>query len=159
MGEINLNYRNNILDFEKSIHGSTDVVDPNFFPVKHTFTNGMYLREVFVPKGSFITSKIHKSEHPAFLMSGQIDIVSSEGSEKMVAPCYIISKAGTKRAGYAVTDIVWVTVHLNPSNTTDLSILEKEVIAENYESYDKFLENKSSLIVKLKYKLIKFLSK
>ena len=55
----------------------------------------------------------------------------------------MISKAGTKRALYAKTDLVWTTVHLNPTNTEDIGELEEEIIAKSYEEYETFkrLEN------------------
>ena len=52
----------------------------------------------------------------------------------------MISKPGTKRALYAKTELVWTTVHLNPTNTQDLEELEEEIIAPTYEAYEKFLE-------------------
>ena len=30
-------------------------------PLKHYFTKGLYCREIFMPKGTLLTSKIHKT--------------------------------------------------------------------------------------------------
>ena len=32
-------------------------------PLVHRFTEGLYVREIFMPAGSLITSKIHKTQH------------------------------------------------------------------------------------------------
>ena len=61
----------------------------------------------------------------------------------------IVSNAGTKRVVKTLTDTIWVTVHANPTNTTDLNKLEKEIIAESYEEYEKIIA----------YKNMNFLSK
>jgi hypothetical protein len=34
----------------------------------------------------------------------------------------------------ALEDCVWITVHLNPENTQDLSILEDQIISKDYKS-------------------------
>ena len=71
----------------------------------------------------------------------------------------MISSPGTKRALIALTDLVWITIHHNPTNTRDLKEIEKIVIADSYEDYDKFVESKKKVSFKLKNKIIKLLSK
>ena len=57
----------------------------------------------------------------------------------------MISKAGTKRALYAETDLTWITVHANPTNTEDLKELEENIIAPTYLEYEKFKQLKNKL--------------
>jgi hypothetical protein len=33
-------------------------------PIVHRFTPGLYIREIFMPAGALVTSKIHKTEYP-----------------------------------------------------------------------------------------------
>ena len=33
-------------------------------PLKHTFLDGSYMRQITMPKGMLLTSKIHKIRHP-----------------------------------------------------------------------------------------------
>ena len=40
----------------------------------HMFTDGMYIREIFMPAGSLITSKIHKTEHPYIVSYGKVAV-------------------------------------------------------------------------------------
>ena len=39
-------------------------------PLEHHFEGGLYTRELFMPKGVFIVSLIHKKQHPSFLLEG-----------------------------------------------------------------------------------------
>ena len=47
------------------------------------------------------------------------------------------SAAGTKRIGYFHEDSSWVTVH--PTDSTDLNVIEQEVIVQDHE-IDDFLK-------------------
>lgn len=135
--------RSKILDFEKSMETIPGVKygDTDYCPLKHSFADGIYVREIFIPKGTLIVGKIHKHSHPNFLLKGDVSVVTeTNGIQRLIAPMSIISPAGTKRVVYANEDTVWVTVHLNPSGTQDLNELEDEVIAPSFEAYEKFLK-------------------
>jgi hypothetical protein len=113
-------------------------------PLTHKFTDGIYIREIHIPAGTYIVGKIHKHSHPNFLMSGIVDVVTELGCERLEGPLSMISPPGTKRALRSITDLVWITVHHNPTNTQDLAELEKIVIAESYDEYFKFIEGAES---------------
>ena len=138
--------RQGIINLENFIK---DLKSPNTFigdskncPLKHSFSDGIYVREITIPAGMVIVGKIHKHDHPNFLLKGEVIVITEDGGkEEIIAPCSMISKPGTKRALYAKTELVWTTVHLNPTNTQDLDELEKEIIAPSYEEYQKFIEN------------------
>ena len=152
--------RNKILQFEKAIktvdsekyHVYTDKNSEKVCPLTHSFSSGIYVREIFIPAGMFVVGKIHKHDHPNFLLKGEVIVVTEEGTEELVAPMSMISKAGTKRALYAKTDLLWITIHLNPTDTQDLDELEEEIIAQSYEEYEAFklLENENKNNLKLK---------
>jgi len=101
-----------------------------FNPIKHSFGDGLYVREIFNPAGELIITKIHKYNHPYFLLSGEMSILDKDGEKRIVAPHYGITKAGTKRIIYAHTDCIFVTVHV--TNKTDIDEIEKDVISENF---------------------------
>lgn len=135
-----------IMDMEELIKKSDDVIlgDSKLCPLKHSFSDGIYVREITIPEGTLLTGKIHKHEHPNFLLKGEVIVVTEEGKETLTAPCSMMSKAGTKRALYAVTELVWTTIHHNPTNTQDLKELEKIVIADTYNDYEKFISTKDN---------------
>ena len=100
------------------------------FPVKHRFTPGCYLREIFMPKGTRVIGKIHSTEHFNILLTGKVTVITAEGSEYMEAPHTFVSKAGVQKVVLMHEDCIWQTVHV--TNSTDLEEIEKEVIAESY---------------------------
>jgi hypothetical protein len=89
-------------------------------PLKHTYPVGMYVREIFAPAGSIITSRIHKFDHPFFLMKGKLTVISeTEGLATYTAPAHGITLPQTRRAILIHEDTVWITVHPNPENKKD----------------------------------------
>ncbi len=97
------------------------------FTVTHTFTPGLYIREIIMPSGSFLTSKIHKTEHPFVISMGQIKVWTEEAGVVIFgAPFMGVTKAGTRRVLYAIEDTIWTTFH--PTNETDVGKIEREII-------------------------------
>lgn len=135
-------FRNKITEAQNQLSKHPDAVfgDTETCPLEHYFTDGIYVRKITIPAGAVIVGKIHKHDHPNFLVSGTV-IITTEFDTPMVlqGPQFIISKAGTKRALRAVTDLEWITIHSNPSNTQDLKKLEQKIIAPNYEALDRYL--------------------
>mgnify|MGYP003142809165 CR=1 FL=1 len=128
-------------DFKKGIKKVESIINKNersipkedidkFNPLKHSFGKGLYVREVFNPAGELIITKIHKYDHPYFLLSGEMSILDKEGEKRIVAPHYGITKANTKRIIFAHTDCIFVTVHA--TNKTDLDEIEKEIILKDF---------------------------
>jgi len=115
--------------------------DNDAMPLKHSFAPGVYVREIFIPKGSMLTGKIHRHSHPNFLMQGEVIVVTEFGGrEHLKAPKSMISKAGTKRAIYAIEDTIWITVHV--TEETDLKKIEEYVIAPTYDALKAAPESK-----------------
>lgn len=102
----------------------------------HRFADGLYSRQLLIPAGHCAVGKIHKREHFTFILSGTVVVLTDEGPVEMSAPQVIVTKPGTKRAVYAVTDSVWVTVHVNPENERDMDKLEHFHIAPTFESLE-----------------------
>jgi hypothetical protein len=101
------------------------------FPVIHTFTPGLYLRQIFMPAGSLLTSMEHKTEHPFIVISGTVDVMTAGGRETYIGPYMGITKPGTKRVLYTHTDTVWITVHANPGNLTDPDEIGSQILEPN----------------------------
>jgi len=99
-------------------------------PVKHSFADGCYIREIFNPAGELLVTAIHKKEHPFFLMQGEMSILTEDGIKHLKAPYHSITKPGTKRIIYTHTDCVFVTVHA--TEETDVAKIEEQVIAKDF---------------------------
>jgi hypothetical protein len=132
-------------ELEVAMLSSFDVVD---CPVKHMFTNGMYIREIFMPAGSLITSKIHKTEHP-YTVSYGVVAVSVDGGDwdEITAPYTGITKPGTRRLLYVIEDCIWTTYHPlddMKSEFNDLEAEEQEEIVNKIE--EKILEPHTNLL-------------
>ena len=103
-------------------------------PLKHTFCEGIYVRQIAMPAGTVCVGKIHRHEHPNFLMKGRVTVVTEEGGiEELKGPLVMMSPAGTQRAVYVHEDALWVTIHHNPDNEKDLDKLEDFIIAKSYD--------------------------
>ena len=128
-------FREGIVKFEEKFKNSEIARSKDelneFNPVRHFFADGLYLREVFNPAGEVIVTKIHKVEHPFFLMKGTMSILTEDGEQRISAPFYSITKPGTKRIIYAHTDCILITVHA--TDKTDIDEIEKDVIAKDYK--------------------------
>jgi len=149
-------FRENITTLESQINNTENALvgkelhDLN--PVKHTFADGCYIREIFNPAGLLLVTKIHKKKHPFFLMKGEMSILTEEGIKHIKAPHHGTTHPGTKRVIYTHTDCVFITVHATES--VDIKEIEEEVIAKDFNDPDVSLEDikllKNSRLIKNK---------
>ena len=100
-------------------------------PLKHTFVDGMYVREIFMPKGTLIVSKIHRWKHPYFVIKGDTSVLTEEGVVRIKAPYAGITERGTKRVLFMHEDTVWITVHATKSK--DLEVIEEQIISKTFD--------------------------
>jgi len=103
-------------------------------PPVHHFSNGVYARELFIPRGTLLIGKIHKYESLNILSQGTILIMTEEGEKMVSAPFHVVSPPGTKRVGFALTDVTWTTIHATEEK--DLEKIEDEVIAKDYDEVE-----------------------
>lgn len=99
--------------------------------VEHTFAPGVYIRTVFMPKGSLVAGKIHKTEHVNIISQGKVKVVTEEGAQEYEGYVSFVSSAGIKKLVYMLEDTIWTTVHV--TEETNLEKLEEELIASSYE--------------------------
>ena len=148
--EITKNSRKKIIEFENTLIANADginiegdgkhiVTESKITPIKHTFADGVYIRQMDMIKGSVVVGAIHKHLHAWFLLTGHITVATEETTEDYIAPCYVVSTPGVKRVILANEDSIFVNIHKNPSNTKDIDELEKQIVALNYEEYEKYI--------------------
>lgn len=105
------------------------VTSPMREVVTHRFTPGLYIREIFMPSGSLLTSKIHRTEHPYVISMGRASVwTESDGMQRLSAPHTGITKPGTRRLLYIHEDTIWTTFHVNVDNNQDLTAIETRII-------------------------------
>lgn len=78
------------------------------FPTFHKFGDGVYVREVSYPAGTVITGVTYLKEFPIFFLKGEVAIYWLEGRKTMQnvfhAPAYTMTKPGTRRFGFVLSD-------------------------------------------------------
>jgi len=127
----NTQVRNQIVAFEAEMRKLPGVMIGDCFPLKHTFADGCYIRQITMPKGALLTSKIHKITHPYFVLKGDVSVLTEEGVIRIKAPYSGITKAGTKRVLYCHEETVWTTIHI--TKETNIEKIEEEVIAKTFD--------------------------
>lgn len=91
-------------------------------PVIHRFGPGIYIRECFIPTGSFIIGHIHKQEHMNVMLQGKLILLNEDGSsQELVAPLCFVAKPGRKSA-IIIEDVVWQNIYA--TDETDIGTLE-----------------------------------
>jgi hypothetical protein len=107
-------------------------------PVKHYFSKGVYARELFIPKGTVLTGKVHKYENLNIMSQGDLSVLTEDGIKRVKAPFTIVSPPGTKRVAYAHEDTIWTTIH--GTDETDVDKIEEVFIAQDYGQYLEFCQ-------------------
>lgn len=122
----------NIKDFleKNQCLDGIESIDP---PLTHHFSPSVYGREMLINKGSLIVGKTHRHAHLNIISKGKILVATEYGVQLLESPCSFISEIGIKRAVFAIEDTIWTTIHPNPTDTQDLSLLEDQLIVPDGE--------------------------
>lgn len=104
--------------------------------VKHHFSEGIYARELFIPKGTLLTGKIHKRPNLNIMSMGDMSVLVENEVKRVSAPFTVVSPPGTKRIAFAHEDSIWTTIHA--TTETDLSQIEMQFIAQSEAEYLEF---------------------
>ena len=132
-------FRTSIMEVQENLenhpNGLTGEALQKANPLKHSFADGCYIREIFNPKDELLVTKIHKVAHPFFLMKGDMTIFMQDGIKRIKAPHYGITPAGTKRIIYCHEECIFVTVHA--TKLTDIAKIEEEIVSKDFDDFDK----------------------
>jgi quercetin dioxygenase-like cupin family protein len=107
-------------------------------PVTHVFGPGFYARTVTIPAGSILVGKLHATDHIFIVSSGTLMLTTDDAVMMVEAPFQCVAKAGMKRAGHAITDVVCTNVHI--TTETDLVKLENQLIVNDAIEFDQHKE-------------------
>lgn len=88
-------------------------VEVRHLPVEHRMLPGLYVRTIFMPAGSRLTSKCHITDHVFVVHSGSALVLIPDASPVRVAGGHLgITKAGTRRVLVIEDDCLWSTFHV-----------------------------------------------
>ena len=120
-------FREKVGLFEQALH----YFPQTELPVTHHFADGIYGREMWMPKGTLAVGKIHRTRHLSVIAQGAIAVATPEGLTRIQAPAIWVSPPGAKRVAFALEDTVWITVH--PTDTEDIDVIEQRLIAPSFD--------------------------
>ncbi len=83
-------------------------------PVDHQFCHGVYARTITIPAGTLLTGAVHKDECFFLVRSGSILLTTDGEPVKAETGFMVMSKAESKRVGFAIEETVVTTFHANP---------------------------------------------
>ena len=111
--------------------------EPNQLTIEpvHYFAEGLYAREITIPKGCVLTGKIHLFEHLNIISKGDISVLTESGVKRIKAPATIISKPGIKRVGWAHEETVWTTIHAY-KDERDADAVERLLVVDTFEEFE-----------------------
>jgi len=102
--------------------------------------NGMYTRQIVIPKDTLLTGRVHLADYVDIMLSGDISVATPEGVKRYTGYNIFHGKAGRKRAGYAHEDTHWITVH--NTKISDGDIFKKTMTVQSMKEFNLLLESK-----------------
>jgi len=137
-------FKENLQTINGAVTHHTDDMQKEF-PVTHHIKDGLYTRELFMPKGSLVVSFIHLTNHPSFFLKGEMSLLIDTGEIKRIkAPMVVQTEAGTQRVAYMHEDCIWSCVYKTDKETVEEA--EKDIYTENYMDLPEHIIFKKQLI-------------
>lgn len=115
----------------------------------HAFAEGLYRRELTMPKDTIWVSRVHKHDNFAFIIKGECSVLSENGVMRLKAPCMLTTLAGTQRMLQIHEECTWVTVHpIPPELGREIGAVEQYLACNTFEEYEQcLLEDRKKLEV------------
>lgn len=124
--------------YEEFENGNKNVVvgNSNMFPLNHSFSEGVYIREMLMPKDGLIVGKVFKCSHHFILLKGKL-LISMPGEETKIyiAPSWFTCASNVRRVLLSLEDSVFMNILPNPDNETNIDILEERLLKDNYKAF------------------------
>jgi hypothetical protein len=113
--------------------------------VKHFYINGMYAREITIPKGAMITSRVHAYGYVDIMISGDITIITDAGKSSYSGYNLFEGFAGKKRVGLAHTEVKWITIHNVPNRDDASENFYDKLTYDSVDSYSEFAKEQNKI--------------
>lgn len=80
-------------------------------PATETFANGVYTRQILIPKGTLLTGRVWLNDYIDIMVYGHILVATPDGTRELEGFNKLDGQGGRKRIGYALEDTLWITLH------------------------------------------------
>lgn len=117
-------------------------------PVRHFFADGVHGQEMTIPAGVVLTGAVHKREGICILSKGRLMVTTPDGMKLIEAPYTFVSGPGEKRAGFALTESVFTTLHRTDATDPDAAVED-----ETESKADELLGGKNNVQLKMNRRL------
>ena len=94
--------------------------------VVHHFSDGLYSKEMLIPKGFAAGTHAHEYSHFSILAKGRVILKTDDWEKEFVAPACIEIKAGINHMIFALEDATWYCIHA--TNETDVNKIDEVLI-------------------------------
>jgi len=103
-------------------------------PLIHRFAPNVYMREIYMPKGTLVIGHRHVTKHFNIVLTGSA-IVSINGAvNKISAPYTFVSEPGDRKVLWILEHMIFQTIHPNEySDVCEMSAEEQLELAEKLE--------------------------
>ena len=101
---------------------------------EHHFSDGIYLRSLFMPAGMVAVGRIHRHQTMNVLVYGEIQITTDEGIKTITGPTVFNTKPGTKKVAHAITDCLLYNIHA--TRLTNVNDIQSKFIVPEIKSLE-----------------------
>lgn len=119
--------------FQNAAMASPDKVE---LKLNHIFSDGIYARELFIPKDTIVVGKIHKFHNFNILLKGRMQVLVGDEVKIVEAPFHVVSPPNTKRIAKALEDCIWITILR--TDEIDLDKIENHFTCDTDEEFLEF---------------------
>ena len=117
-----LKVNNNISELHKVMEGTFEID----LGIVHNFSDGLYAKQMFIPKGYTVGQHEHKFSHLSILAKGKVIVKTDDFEKEYTAPSCLEIKQGINHAIEALEDSVWFCIHA--TDETNIDKIDKVLI-------------------------------
>jgi quercetin dioxygenase-like cupin family protein len=94
--------------------------------IQHHFSDGLYAKEMQLPKDHYAVSHKHIYDHLSILSKGKVIIEIDNVKKEYIAPACINIVAGVEHKIIAIEDSFWYCIHA--TSETDIAMVDNVLI-------------------------------